>query len=311
MDTEHSMPTRMRIGVMPDAGGGPVPRFADLRDQARLAEQMGFDSFWVPDHLLYRHPGQPESGRWDGLTALAGLASATERIQLGPLVACTAFRNAGLLAKTADTLDEISGGRFILGLGAGWHEPEFAAYGYPFDHRASRFEESLRIITSALRTGAADLDGTYAQARNLHLVPRGPSPHGPPIWIGARGPRLQRLTARYADAWNAAWFDDPAELARRWEAVRGMCEEEGRDPDTLELTVGTYARVLGPGEQRSADALGLVGSAEEVAELLRGFREVGARHAIIAFIQDQADNAPRFLATLQRYEPVLAALAGD
>jgi probable F420-dependent oxidoreductase len=293
---------------MPDSGDGPVPHFASLREQARAAERAGFDSFWLPDHLLYRHPGLPESGRWDVFSVLGGLAASTDRIQLGPLVACTAFRNPGLLAKTADALDDISGGRFILGLGAGWHEPEFSAFGYPFDHLAGRFEESLQIITALLRTGTADLDGAYVQAHDAHLVPRGPSPHGPPIWIGARRPRLERLTARYADAWNAAWYQDPADLARSWEAMRRTCDEVGRASDTLELTVGTYAQVLGPGEQRPADARGLLGTRDEVLALLRGFRDVGAKHVVISFIRREADNERNFVPVIERFAPVLAAL---
>jgi probable F420-dependent oxidoreductase len=305
---QQSERQRMRVGIMPDAADGPVPGFVALRDQIRAAEQIGFDSFWLADHLLYRFPDHAESGRWDVLTVLGGLAACTERIHLGPLVACTAFRNPGLLAKSADTLDEISGGRFILGLGAGWHEPEFAAFGYPYDHLAGRFEESLKVITSLLRTGRADVAGTYIQARDAHLVPRGPSPHGPPIWIGARGPRMHRLAARFADAWNAAWFDDPAEAARQWEAMRRTCEEVGRDPDTLDLSVGTHARVLGPGERRWEGEPGLVGTADEVTELLRGFRAIGVKHLVVSFLRPEAENAWHFVPTIERFGPVLEAL---
>ena len=126
---------------------GPISR--PWRD----AEEVGFDSFWLPDHLLYRFPQVHQQGAWDAWSLLAALAATTRTLEIGPLVACSSFRNPALIAKMADTIDEISGGRLILGLGAGWHEPEYAAFGFPYDHRVSRFEEALQIITALLRTG--------------------------------------------------------------------------------------------------------------------------------------------------------------
>ena len=125
---------------------GATPRFSDVRAMAQAAEGAGLDSFWVADHLIARMPNEGEVGQWESLTFLSALAAVTARIQLGPMVAATSFRNPAHTAKMADSLDEISNGRFILGLGAGWHEPEYAAFGYPFEHLASRFEEALRII---------------------------------------------------------------------------------------------------------------------------------------------------------------------
>ena len=148
---------------------------------------------------------------------LAAVAAATSRIELGPLVACTAFHNPAVLAKRADTIDEISGGRFILGLGAGWNETEFRAFGIPFDHRIDRFEEAFTIIRGLLRDGAIDFDGRYYQARDCELLPRGPRPGGPPLMIGSNGERMLRITAPHVDAWNS-WYADtgntPAGVAR-------------------------------------------------------------------------------------------------
>src|SRR5215467_6982350 len=154
---------RMKIGFSPaihgGAGSGQMPRFRDLQAQARAAEHIGLDSLWVADHLMWPFPTQEEKGCWETFTFLSGLAAVTSRIQLGPLVACTSFRNPALLAKMAASLDEISDGRFVLGLGAGWSELEYRAFGYPFDHLASRFEEALQIIVPGLAPGTGRLRG--------------------------------------------------------------------------------------------------------------------------------------------------------
>jgi alkanesulfonate monooxygenase SsuD/methylene tetrahydromethanopterin reductase-like flavin-dependent oxidoreductase (luciferase family) len=149
--------TRMKLGITLGIEEGSLqgrtPTFRDIQAMAQAAEQAGFDSLWVADHLIYRFPSREEEGTWEAFTMLSALAAVTKTIALGPLVACTSFRSPALLAKMADTLDEISGGRFILGLGAGWHQPEYEAFGYPFDHLASRFEEALQVIVPLLREG--------------------------------------------------------------------------------------------------------------------------------------------------------------
>ncbi|HEY7357722.1 MAG TPA: LLM class flavin-dependent oxidoreductase, partial [Ktedonobacterales bacterium] len=207
--TQSAPGRRMKLGLIPsiDEGdfNGQTARFSEIRDTAVAAEQAGFDSLWLADHLIFRFPNRDEQGCWEVFTFLSALAAVTSRVQLGPLVACTAFRNPALIAKMADSIDEISNGRFILGLGAGWHEPEYRAFGYPFDHRVARFEEALTIITSLLRTGHVDFEGTYTSARDCELRPRGPRAEGPPILIGTTGKRMLELTARHADQWNV-WF---------------------------------------------------------------------------------------------------------
>src|SRR3954468_15787373 len=187
---------RMKIGVLASLGEGSMgeraKRYADIQAMAQTAEQIGLDSFWLADHLIYRYPEKDENGCWEVFTFLSGVAAATSRIALGPLVACTSFRNPALLAKMADALDEISGGRFILGLGAGWHEPEYTAFGWPFDHRVGRFEEAMQIIAPLLRKGKVDFHGQYYDATDCVLRPRGPSPAGPPLMIGGTRPRMLR-----------------------------------------------------------------------------------------------------------------------
>src|SRR6266581_1451708 len=232
---------------------GRTPTFRDLREMVQRAEQMGFDSCWMGDHLLYRFSGEEERGLWEVFSMLSALAAVTERIALGTLVACTSFRAPALLAKIAATLDEISGGRFILGLGAGWHQPEYEAFGYPFDHLASRFEEALQVIVPLLREGHVDFQGQYYQVRNCVLRPRGPSPSGPPILIGAKRPRMLQLVARYADAWNTAWHVEPTVVKERYEQFKKVCAAVGRDPAAIELTVGTVVRLLESSEDATAE----------------------------------------------------------
>jgi probable F420-dependent oxidoreductase len=291
---------------------GATPRWADVLAMARLAEEAGFDSLWVMDHLLMRFPGWEARpvGVWEGWSLLAALAAATTRVALGPFVACTGYRNPALLAKMAATVDEISGGRLILGLGAGNHEPDYAAFGYPFDHRAGRFEEALAIVHALLREGAVDFRGTYHEARGCELRPRGPRPHGPPILVGAKGPRLLRLAAAYADAWNPSWTADPARIPPLRAKVDAACAEVGRDPATLERTAAVLVDLPGRrarlGEDwftdvRAAKGPPASGSAAELADLLRAYAGEGIAHV-------QVWLAPCTPAGIAAFAPVLELL---
>ncbi len=303
MSGETGAVGRMKLGLMPtlaensvgsSAPHGRTPRYSDIQRMARVAEDIGVDSFWLADHLLYRFPDSGENGAWEVFTILGAVAAVTKRIQLGPLVACVSFRNPALLAKMSESLDEISDGRFILGLGAGWHQPEYDAFGYPFDHRASRFEEALRIIVPLLREGYVDFQGQYYQARDCALRPRGPSGRGPAVWIGADKPRMLRMVARHADAWNTVWHRWPAGVERVYPNMKQACEEEGRDPATLELTAGTHVRLLRPGETRQEDYEGIQGEAEEVAEGLRGFEAIGVKHLVVVVEGNEVAGFERF-----------------
>jgi alkanesulfonate monooxygenase SsuD/methylene tetrahydromethanopterin reductase-like flavin-dependent oxidoreductase (luciferase family) len=183
------------------------------------------------------------------------VAEATRRVHLGTLVACTGFRNPALLAKMAETLDEISGARVMLGLGAGWHQSEYEAFGFPFDHRVSRFEEALQIIVPLLRHGRVDFKGQYYQARACEILPRGPRPNGPPIFIGAQRPRMLRLVAGYADSFDADYQTGPAGALQRLAALEKACHEVGRDPGSLGRMAATrvaFARPGGPSASRPA-----------------------------------------------------------
>jgi probable F420-dependent oxidoreductase len=300
---------RMRIGVIAELGDDPptgAPRFSEIQAQARKAEEIGLDSFWVADHLLFRRTENvdiDEGGAWEAFTFLAGLAASTERIALGPLVAATSFRNPALLAKMADSMDEISNGRFILGVGAGWHKPEYDAFGFPYDHRASRFEEALRIIMPLLREGRVDFAGEYYSARDCVLRPRGPSASagGSKLWIGGRRPRMLELTAQYADAWNTVWHRDAAGVTKAYADFVEACARVGRDPAAVELTAGMLARVLLPGEESTGDWNGFAGSADEVAAHLREFADAGVKHLVVVLGTPGVEGVARMA-------PVLAAL---
>jgi alkanesulfonate monooxygenase SsuD/methylene tetrahydromethanopterin reductase-like flavin-dependent oxidoreductase (luciferase family) len=255
--------------------------YAEVRDLALRAEAGGLDSVWIYDHLIYRFPEKPQSGVWEGWTFLSALAEATERVELGALVLCTAFRNPAVLAKMAVTLDEVSGRRLILGLGAGWHEPEFAAFGLPFDHLVDRFEEAVKIIVPLVHEGKVDFSGQYVAAPNCEMDP--PPARNIPVLIASSKPRMLKLTAEYADSWNTAWLGHVDALASRRAALEAACAETGRDPSTLEVTVGLNVAFPSLGDvpgSASDPARFIAGSVDEVAAGLRGYAEAGVGHVI-------------------------------
>jgi probable F420-dependent oxidoreductase len=301
----------MRVGIVLPLTEYPwrQPSYLDIRDLATQAEAAGFDSVWVFDHLLFRSPGEPTEGAWESWTTLAALAEATSRVTLGTFVLCAAFRHPAVLAKMAVTLDEISRGRLVLGLGAGWHRPEFDAFGLPFDHRVERLAEQLAIITALLRTGHADHDGPFHRLRHAELRP---APRRRiPVLVGGGGPRLLRLAARYADLWNTCWYgapplDDPldgpapdgprealaatgqagsvtGELAGALAAARAACVAEGRDPAALGVTVGVNVAPRAPGHPSPhplPDHPVLAGTPEAIAAGLRRYEALGVDHLI-------------------------------
>ncbi len=302
----HDAPgRRMKLGTMPslkdDSLGGETPRYRDIQAMAQAAEAIGLDSFWLADHVLFRAPTGENIGTWEGFTFLSALAAATTRIALGPLVACTSFRNPALLAKMADSLDEISDGRFILGVGSGWNEPEYTMFGWPFDHRVSRFEEAMQIIAPLLREGRVDFHGEYYDATDAVLQPRGPSPSGPPIWIGGTRPRMLRLTARFADAYNTDTILSAERATELWANMRAACAEVGRDPATLALTAFTAVRVLQAGESAQPNEQAIVGTVEQVADALRAFADAGVTHLVVRFEQ-------LGVAGIERFAPVIELL---
>jgi len=290
---------------------GDSPRGTDVLAMARMAEAVGFDSVWIPDHLLIHDEGRDPQGVWECGALLGALAVATSRVEIGALVMATSFRNPTLVAKIADTVDELSGGRLVLGLGTGRHEPEHRAFGYPFDRQVDRFEEALEIIIPLLRRGRTDFDGAYYSAHACELRPRGPRPTGPPILIGAlgTGPRMLELTARYADLWNGwltwdrSWPDAIPPIRQKIDAA---CAAVGRDPASLGRTVailvevpGQKARLVSTSPTGSGEPL--TGSPAAIADALRGFAREGISHI-------QVVHVPNTVAGIEAFAPILEQL---
>lgn len=275
----------LKIGVQLPEVERPV-RWTELMEMARTAERIGLDSVWLGDHLVYRYPGEAARGPWEAWSTLAALAVATERIEIGPLVASLGFHSPAMIAKKAATIDEISGGRFLLGIGAGWHEPEYRAYGFAFDHRASRFEEAYTVLRTLLRAGEIDFDGRYYQIRDCVLVPRGPRPAGPPLIVGSFGERVLRATLPTVDGWNA-WYGDYGNDRERLRTLLGridaVCREVGRDPATLSRSVAPLVRMTGgrgrPGGSPEERAMPWIsGNPAVLADELRALAALGIGH---------------------------------
>jgi len=283
---------------------GATPRWADIRDLARMAESMGFDGVWISDHVGFGDPAADAPGAWRGAweswTVLAALAAATERVRLGTYVLNTPFRNPALLAKMAETLDEISGGRLILGLGAGWNEIEFSSYGFPFADRFDRFEDALRIVTSMLRTGRATHPGRIEQARDARIEPRGPRPAGLPVMVGAAGPRMLRLTAELADHWNGG-LTSVAETRKLLARLDAACEATGRDPATLTRSVEVLVRTVPAGADEPPVDHELRGDPSALLAAIRAYADLGIDELQVQFV-------PNTRASLEAFAPIIEAL---
>lgn len=301
----------MMVFLANESEGNTARPYETIRAAVRQAEADGFDSVWLPDHFLYRKPGTPTRGVWECWTMLAALAEATQRIELGTLVLCSSFRNPALLAKMATAADEVSNGRLILGIGAGWNEPEYRAFGFPFDHRVDRFEEALQVLTPLLRDGRVDFAGRYYQALDCDDVPRGPRPAGPPLLVGGEGPRMLGLVARYADLWNTGYTGSPETMLEPIARIGAACRQVGRDPATLGVTalIGLWFPDLNA-EKPSFFANPLTGTAEEIAAALRGYEELGVRHVMVQCQPYTAETRRRLADALRIYRGSAGVMGG-
>jgi alkanesulfonate monooxygenase SsuD/methylene tetrahydromethanopterin reductase-like flavin-dependent oxidoreductase (luciferase family) len=301
----------LRVGVQLPEVEREV-RWPELLDMARAIEDLGFDAIWVGEHLLYRWPDHEPRGPWEAWTLMAALAAVTSRVTIGPLVACTNFHNPALLAKQAVTIDEVAGGRFVLGLGAGWNETEFRAFGFPYDHRIARFDEAFTIIRTLLREGAIDFDGDYYQARNCELLPRAAA-GSPKLLIGSNGPRMLQIAAPHVEAWNtwyAATGNSPTGVAPLRDIVDAACRDVGRDPVEIERTVAVHVRLPGGtgrtmGDTSTTEQIRpLEGDPETMAAELRAYAAAG-----IAEVQLVLDPIDRL--AIERFAGVLPILDRD
>jgi probable F420-dependent oxidoreductase len=268
----------MKVGVqLPEVER--VVRRDELAAMARAAEDVGFDSLWVGDHLLYRGDRRPERGPWDCWTTLAWLAGITDRVDLGPLVACTAFHPPGILARQAAAVDELSGGRLVLGIGAGWNVEEFRAFGLPFENHVSRFEESFTIVRRLIAGERVTFHGTYHDVDDALLLP--PPTRRPKLMIGANKPRMLSIALPYVDAWNT-WFTHYGNTAEGFAAhnaeISEAAERTGRDPAEIERSACVLVEVDGAGERpRDVEAVPV----ERLRAHLEALAQAGADEAIL------------------------------
>ncbi len=285
---------------------GATPRWADILAMAHAAADAGFDAVWISDHVGFGDPDEEWSGAWECWTLLSALAASTTRVRLGTYVLAMPYRNPALLAKMAETLDEVSGGRLILGIGAGWNEPEFASYNFPWKRRFDRFEEGLRIVAGMLRDGRATVDGRLERASSARLEPRGPRPEGLPLLVGAGGPRMLRLTAELGDEWNAG-MRPPWEFAEGCAELDAALDEVGRDRSSIRRSVEAMVRPGGDAPADDVDRLGsgdrpISGPPDAIAAALDRYHDLGADHV-------QVQLRPNRVETVASLRPVIERLA--
>jgi probable F420-dependent oxidoreductase len=273
----------MKIGVMLPlgAGDGPdggMPGWNDVRAVAEAAEQGGLDSVWIADHFLYRDPEGQIYGMHESWTLLTAVAAVTSRLELGNMVLCASFRDPGLTAKMAATLDEVSGGRLILGVGAGWHDPEYEAFGLPTDHRVGRFEEWLEIVARMIRGETVTYEGTYYKVQDANLDPA--PPHRIPILVAGHRPRMMRLTAQWADLWNTAWYGTPNEKVEEGlETLRQAIETAAKPANSVTATAGIIVR---DPDQQVADPSPQAIEVQDLPAAITAYEKLGVEHLIIS-----------------------------
>jgi probable F420-dependent oxidoreductase len=285
--------------------------FEAVAEQAVRAERLGFDSVWISDHFfasLDRYGGDgTRYGTLEPLTTLGGLATRTERVRLATLVLAAGFRHPAMLAKSATAVDRLSGGRLELGLGAGWYEEEFEAFGYRFGSVAERFdvlEETLAYVGALFDGEPASFEGKRFRLREAYDHPRPVQEPRPPLLVGGKGgPRMLRIAAQHADGWNAAWRWTRDAYAERAAAARRACERAGRDPATFRLSLGLFTVVgedeadlrrrfalmaqrlpAGVGEKLGLDTLReecLAGTTDQVVERMAAFADLGVSELIV------------------------------
>jgi alkanesulfonate monooxygenase SsuD/methylene tetrahydromethanopterin reductase-like flavin-dependent oxidoreductase (luciferase family) len=266
----------VKVGiVLPQSAAEGGDTWREILAVARQAEAGGIDSLWVCDHFLYRPAKGPENGYHEPMTLLTALAASTERVALGSLVLATSFRSPGILAKMTAILDDVADQRLILGLGCGWHEPEYLAFGYPFDHRVGRFEETLAVVAPLLAGERVTFKGRWTEVDDAVVLPA--PRRRVPILVAAEGDRMLHLSARYADFWQTAWYGRPDERwTQRLDRFRAACDAEGRDGGSLGLTVGVD--VHGSSADVTDEARHLPVDAGAIADGLAAWADSGVHH---------------------------------
>ncbi len=305
------LPIGLSLPTWPLRGGG-YASWPEMRGLARDMEAMGIDTLWVPDHFQRKLPGRPQFGFWECWTILTAAAEATSTIGIGPLIACTGFRNPALLAKMAATLDEVSGGRLVLGLGSGVpaRDDSWRAFGYQSDRHVGRHAEAVEITVRMLRERAVTFEGAHHHTDGAEIIPRGPRPDGLPVWVAALGDRTAAVAARWGDAANVnTALCATADVTAIRATMTRACEAVGRDPETLGVT-GWSRLSLAPDGTAVPRPGHLSGTPAEVGAQVRAFREAGLDH-LTFYVGAEGDPSPLPALTaeaLGRFAPVLEAI---
>jgi len=304
----------VRIGLISRLSGRPggdipAPSWESISERANAAEAAGFDVFVFEDSLLYRGENDTD-GVWESMSIGAAIAATTRTIDLGPSVINSPYRSPAMTAKIADTIDEISGGRFVLGIGAGnTADSDYEAFGFPTDRRYSRFAEAIQIIHGLLKDGAVDFEGEFYTAKQAELVLRGPRPQGPPINIAAGGPKMMQLVARYADAWNWWNWDETIDQTKERlkpiiESLERACQAEDRDPSTVGRTFDVFTVVPEGFNVQGGKVEGLdknqpvTGTSEEIADYILSLGDLG-------FEEVRCEVYPKTTAGTEAMQPVV------
>jgi alkanesulfonate monooxygenase SsuD/methylene tetrahydromethanopterin reductase-like flavin-dependent oxidoreductase (luciferase family) len=280
----------------------PWPEYLDL---ARRAEGAGFDSVWVGDHLIYDLPDGSTRGPYEAWTTLAAIAAVTERVEIGPLVASTSFHAPAMLAKHAATVDAISQGRLIVGLGAGWNRREYDAFGFPYDRRVSRFEEALAIIVPLLREGRTTFHGQFYDVDDCVLDPRPVREGGPPIMLGSSSPRMLSIGLPVVDSWNV-WWSDYGNSVERFAGIKAEVDAVMPRGRHVEATAAVLVTLPGGDGRLMGDKYNATVSTvtpDNLGDHVRGMADAGATHLQLVLdpiTAEAVDTIGAALADLER-----------
>lgn len=295
------------VSPFEDPKSGVAPPWGAIKEAAIVAEQVGFDTVWVPDELQWESPQwDGPRGWWEGVAVTSAVAEATTTVEVGTWVLSALHRNPGLTVRVAHTIDEISGGRFILGYGAGHAGRQGEAFGFPPDKTVGRYEEALTIVTDLLRNGESTFGGEYHSTVRQIAAPSGPRPTGIPLLLGGHGPRTMGLAVQHADIWSAyATESSQAEaFVPLIEQLNATCESQERDPSTLERSIGVFVR--SPGTAADVEPLGpsLEGTQDDIVRDVEKFAAIGATRVEMWVAGD-------IVAGFERLAGVVARLATD
>ncbi|GMQ93944.1 MAG: LLM class F420-dependent oxidoreductase [Acidimicrobiia bacterium] len=295
----------MTLSTMEDPGTGDAPRWRDVQRRAVRAEEVGFDTVWVADELQWEMEAwDSPRGWWECLSLIGAMAASTSTIGVGTWVLSALHRNPGLIAKAAETLDEISDGRFILGFGSGHAGRQGEAFGFPPNYTVSRYEEALSIVTALRGEGKATFHGKYHSAVDQVLAPRGPRESRCPLMLGGHGPRTMRLAVDHADIWSAYATNSsqPEAFSEMLDLLDSICRDVGRDPGSIGRSIGVF--VVAPGVEPEAWVGGkepIQGSESQITDTFLQFESMGCTRIELMLTGDVD-------ASIEAFAPVLAAV---